>query len=113
MERFFMPNRDPRVLTLCADWLKRANEDFGLARHLLDEESVYLHAIAFHSQQAAGKYLKALLVFHQQEFPKTHDITELLDILSININAFMILNMLCSLPFVVYIAMLILLLQTG
>lgn len=77
-----MPNRDAKVLALCADWLKKADEDFGLARHLLDEESVFLHAIAFHSQQAAEKYLKALLVFHQREFPKTHDIAELLDILA-------------------------------
>ena len=77
-----MPNRDQRVRALCADWLKKADEDLGLARHLLDEGSGYLHAIAFHSQQAAEKYLKALLVFHQQEFPKTHDIAELLDILA-------------------------------
>jgi HEPN domain-containing protein len=77
-----MPNRDPHVLALCADWLKKADEDFGLARQLLSEESNYLHAIAFHSQQAAEKYLKALLVFHQREFPKTHDIAQLLDILA-------------------------------
>jgi HEPN domain-containing protein len=72
----------PRALRVVVYWLKKAEEDFGLARHLLDEGSEYLHAIAFHAQQAAEKYLKALLVFHQQEFPKTHDIAELLDILA-------------------------------
>lgn len=35
-------------------------------------------AIAFHAQQAAEKYLKAFLVHRQIEFPKTHDMKELL-----------------------------------
>ena len=35
--------------------------------------------IAFHCQQAAEKYLKAYLVRHQIEFPKTHDLAKLLD----------------------------------
>ena len=39
-------------------------------------------SIAFHCQQAAEKYLKALLVSLQVEFPKTHDLEELLDVLS-------------------------------
>ena len=34
--------------------------------------------IAFHCQQAVEKYLKALLVRRQVEFPKTHDIAKLL-----------------------------------
>ena len=35
----------------------------------------------FHAQQAVEKYLKALLVRHQIEFPKTHDIEKLLRLL--------------------------------
>jgi HEPN domain-containing protein len=35
--------------------------------------------VAFHCQQAVEKYLKALLVQRQVEFPKTHDIAKLLD----------------------------------
>ena len=35
--------------------------------------------VAFHCQQAVEKYLKALLVRRQIEFPKTHDIAKLLD----------------------------------
>jgi len=35
----------------------------------------------FHAQQAVEKYLKALLVRQQIEFPKTHDIEKLLRLL--------------------------------
>ena len=43
--------------------------------------------IAFHCQQAVEKYLKALLVRHQIEFPKTHDIAKLLDrVATVNAN---------------------------
>lgn len=38
------------------------------------------NAIAFHCQQAAEKYLKAFLTWHQVAFSKTHDLQELLDI---------------------------------
>lgn len=33
---------------------------------------------AFHAQQAAEKALKALLIHHQADFPRTHDLGELL-----------------------------------
>ena len=43
--------------------------------------------IAFHCQQAVEKYLKALLVRRQVEFPKTHDIAKLLDqVATVNAN---------------------------
>jgi len=36
--------------------------------------------VGFHCQQAAEKYLKALLTSHQADFPKTHDIHVLLEL---------------------------------
>ncbi len=36
----------------------------------------------FHCQQAVEKYLKALLTYHQIEFPKTHQIQRLLVLVS-------------------------------
>lgn len=63
-------------------WLGRANEDFGLAEHLVSENSPYLNAICFHAQQAAEKYLKAFLVHNQVEFPKTHDLVKILDLIA-------------------------------
>jgi HEPN domain-containing protein len=38
--------------------------------------------VAFHAQQAAEKYLKAVLVWQQIEFPKTHDIGRLLELVA-------------------------------
>lgn len=63
-------------------WLAKATEDLDVARHLLATQSRFFATIAFHSQQAAEKALKAYLVRHQKEFPKTHDIGRLLDLAS-------------------------------
>ena len=65
---------------LVVDWLEKAGEDYGVAEYLLTEQSPYLGAIGFHAQQAAEKYLKAYLVHCQVEFPKTHDLVLLLEL---------------------------------
>jgi HEPN domain-containing protein len=65
---------------LVAQWLARADEDLGVARHLLAEGLPYYVAIGFHAQQAAEKSLKAFLVDRQVAFPKTHDLGRLLDL---------------------------------
>ena len=57
-------------------------KDFNLARHLTMERHSYREAIAFHSQQTAEKLLKGFLVYHQVEFPKTHNLGELLDLVA-------------------------------
>jgi len=67
---------------LVQQWLQKAEEDFAVARYLLESGTTYWGAIGFHAQQAAEKFLKAYLVHQQIEFPKTHDIEELLDLLS-------------------------------
>ena len=60
------------------DCLQKAEGDFKTAGHLLQSGNDFLDAVAFHSQQAAEKYLKAFLVWQQIEFSKTHDIETLL-----------------------------------
>jgi HEPN domain-containing protein len=67
---------------IVAQWLARADEDLSVARHLLAENLPYHGAIGFHAQQAAEKFLKAYLVTHQVEFPKTHDLGRLLDLIA-------------------------------
>jgi HEPN domain-containing protein len=63
-------------------WLLRAEEDFNAAKSLIAYGASFISTVCFHSQQAAEKYLKAFLTYHQVEFPKTHDIDELLDMIA-------------------------------
>lgn len=63
---------------MVAHWLENANRDYDAAEHLLAEGDRFGEIAAFHCQQAVEKYLKALLVRYQVEFPKTHDIRKLL-----------------------------------
>ncbi len=65
---------------LVQDWLHKAAEDLAVAEYLIASERPYFGAVGFHAQQAAEKHLKAFLVFHQIEFPKTHDLDSLLDL---------------------------------
>ncbi len=75
------PPDTPRV-DLLRQWVHKAQKDYDLAQHLIEEGCIYREAIAFNAQQAAEKFLKALLVLHQIYFPKTHDIGQLLDLVS-------------------------------
>jgi HEPN domain-containing protein len=63
---------------LVRQWIRKAAVDSDLVEHLVSEGAMYPEALGFHSQQAAEKYLKALLVRHQIEVPKTHDIRRIL-----------------------------------
>ena len=62
-------------------WLRKAVGDLRVARHLLGGDADFAFGAAFHSQQAAEKSLKAALVWHQVDFPKTHDIGRLVELL--------------------------------
>lgn len=61
-------------------WLAKAEQDMKAGEALLVAEAPLLYPACFHAQQAAEKYLKALLTWHQIEFPKTHAIEQLLDL---------------------------------
>lgn len=76
-----MTSHEAAKRKVLAEWLHKADNDLGLAEHLLGESLLYPSAIAFHCQQAAEKYLKALLVWQEIPFPKTHDIKALLNLI--------------------------------
>ena len=60
-------------------WLFRANEDIAVIEKLFESEpELYASTICFHAQQAVEKFLKAFLVFHNIDFPRTHDLDYLL-----------------------------------
>jgi HEPN domain-containing protein len=69
-----------KVLRKVADWLARADEDLQLATYALtmQAQAPPYRLIAYHAQQCAEKCLKAFLVYHNVEFPYTHNIGRLL-----------------------------------
>jgi len=74
--------REQVVWDFVQGWLRKAEGDLRAAEHLLELEQEDYFVAAFHAQQAAEKFLKALLVRYQIPFPKTHDIQHLLDLVS-------------------------------
>lgn len=75
-----MRSHEQVVWDFVQQWLKKAESDLKTAKILLDTEVDDYFPRAFHSQQAAEKFLKAYLVCHQVEFRKTHDLDELLNL---------------------------------
>jgi HEPN domain-containing protein len=67
-----------------AAWAVRAEEDYALAQSALRRKKPLTYGAAFHAQQCAEKYLKALLVARGQAFPKTHDLAALSDLCTQN-----------------------------
>jgi HEPN domain-containing protein len=69
-----------KVLRKVAEWLARADEDLQLATYALtmQAQAPPYRLIAYHAQQCAEKCLKAFLVWHNVDFPYTHNIRKLL-----------------------------------
>jgi len=75
-------NAPPDVLHVVRQWVQRAEEDMRTAQHILTMRRDCPYGTAcFHAQQATEKYVKALLTSLSIDFPKTHDIGELLALL--------------------------------
>jgi len=65
----------PENLEVVHQWIEKAEHDLKNAEHTLTlEEDCPFDTICFHAQQCAEKYLKALLVSQSLDFPKTHDL---------------------------------------
>jgi len=61
------------------NWLFRANEDIFVIENLFKSDpELYASTICLHAQQAVEKFLKAFLVYHNVDFPRTHDVDYLL-----------------------------------
>lgn len=61
-------------------WLIKSQHDLGSARRLMEGDEPYLDTAVYHCQQTVEKALKAFLTYHDVEFGKTHDLTELLEL---------------------------------
>lgn len=64
--------------------LALADRDIKAFQILASAAGVADASAGFHAQQAAEKCLKAVLIYHGIEFRKTHDLAELLDLLTDN-----------------------------
>ena len=74
------PKRED-IIEKVKHWVEIAEEDLHLAKFALTMTSnVPYRLIAFHAQQSAEKYIKALLVYYRIDFPYTHDIAKLLSL---------------------------------
>ncbi|MEW6109691.1 MAG: HEPN domain-containing protein [Nitrospirota bacterium] len=67
------------------EWITKAEQDYQTAVVMARKRKVPVpDVVGFHSQQCIEKYLKALLVLNKLDFPKTHDLLDLLAILTEN-----------------------------
>ena len=67
---------------MTAEWASKAEGDFAMAeRECLVTQSPNYDGVCFHAQQCAEKYLKAALIQQNVEFPRTHDLVVLFNLL--------------------------------
>ena len=71
---------DKKLRELVKQWIMKADHDLMAIENELNSENPVTDIICFHAQQASEKYLKAFLIFHQINFPYTHDIGKLINI---------------------------------
>jgi HEPN domain-containing protein len=76
-----MPQPDLPAVGTPRDWLRRARSNLVLARQPKPPEALW-EDLCFDAQQAAEKAVKGVLVSRGIDFPKTHDIGRLLQLLA-------------------------------
>ena len=60
------------------NWVQKAEHDLKIGRDEMQMPDPVTDMVCFHMQQCVEKYLKAFLVFHDREYPRTHRISALL-----------------------------------
>lgn len=75
-------NVSPDKLHWIQQWVIKADSDLKAVEHLLTlKDDCPTEIVCFHAQQGVEKYLKALLTLLDIDFPKSHDLGELLKLL--------------------------------
>ena len=64
-----------------AKWVQKAEQDWEVAHQLAGGTRPPRDVVCFHCQQAAEKYLKALLQENGLVVPRTHDLADILKLL--------------------------------
>jgi len=75
-------NEERENTHIAQQWVEKAEEDFRTAEYTLTmPEQCPYSTVCFHCQQCIEKYIKALLVWRSLDFPRMHDVGELVALL--------------------------------
>jgi HEPN domain-containing protein len=61
---------------------RKAAQDLAVLDRLLDDPAIDDETLGYHAQQASEKLIKALLALHGYDYPRSHNIGLLLDLLA-------------------------------
>ena len=82
-----MPRAD-RKADVAGEWVEKAESDLTAAVSLLNiAKRKPTDVVCFHAQQCVEKYLKAFLAMQGIDFPKTHQIEEIIRLLPTGVEA--------------------------
>jgi len=76
-----MPDKLPAD-QLWQEWVKKADEDELNIKSILKHRDGTSNWVGFLAQQMAEKYMKGLLVFHKQGYPKIHDLLRIASLIA-------------------------------
>lgn len=77
-----MSESSPEHQKIFRGWIEKAEHDLRTAEHTLKlKKDCPFDTVCFHAQQCVEKYIKAYLTSVGVDFPKTHDLTELVALL--------------------------------
>lgn len=80
-----MPGHETHA-AVAFEWTAKAENDLTTAAHTLKlGKDCPTDTVCFHSQQCVEKYVKALLVWREIRFPRTHSIADLLRLVPLGI----------------------------
>lgn len=60
------------------NWIRRAENDLKIGKDEMATEEPARDMVCFHMQQCVEKYLKIFLIFHDKEYPRSHNLEALL-----------------------------------
>ncbi len=66
-------------LELISKWFKKAKNDLRVVQQIMTDSDYPTDIVCFHSQQAIEKFLKAILIYRDIEFKRSHDLIYLLN----------------------------------
>jgi HEPN domain-containing protein len=74
-------NQGANIEEIVNQWLEKADNDLRTAKHtLMIEDHCPFDTVCFHLQQAVEKYCKAFLISKNIVLPKSHDLTEIIQL---------------------------------